>query len=381
MTGKQRIISAFQHKEADRVPIYEQAFASDVASEILGRKVLTGGTSLHYEEAKAWMNGQNAHEEFEERLLADLIAITKYFDFDAISDPWRMEEKPAEQLDEYTFLYGDKNKKGWRIYRFSPTSQTFGIVDSWDNSLEPEDIPELVAEMQRNFDNTPRVTEERFVFKKRLLDLFGQKLAVLGSGNIAIPYTSGWLEATLVHPEAIGSFLDLQVANDLEEITIQAQMGIKVIWGGGDMASKNGPFYSPKTFRKLMLTRLQKITNLCDELDVYYLFRSDGNLWLVAKELFEESGIHGYGEIEGDAGMDLARLKKEHGRLTFWGDVSCDILRRGSRQEVINETRRCIDEGAKGGGYIFGTSNAILSGTPPENVIAMYETAKEYGTY
>ncbi len=87
------------------------------------------------------------------------------------------------------------------------------------------------------------------------------------------------------------------------------------------------------------------------------------------------------GEIEGDAGMDLVRLKKEYGHLTFWGNVSCDILCRGTKADVINETKRCIDAAAKGGGYIFGTSNSVLSGTPPENVIAMYETAREYGKY
>ena len=55
MSGKERMLSAFQHKEADKIPVYEQAFASDVASEILGRGVYAGGTSLHYEEAKAWI--------------------------------------------------------------------------------------------------------------------------------------------------------------------------------------------------------------------------------------------------------------------------------------------------------------------------------------
>ncbi len=383
MTGKERIILAFQHREGDRVPIYEQAFVSDVASKILGRKVYTGGTSLHYEEAKAWMKGEEAHKEFEEKLWEDLIAINKYFEFDAINMPWRMKEKPTKQSDEYTFLYGDEDKKGrWGIYRFAPLSQTFGMVDSWEKDLHAEDIPKIVEKMEKDFSNRLPSSEKDFKLeKKKLLDRFGGKLAVLGSGGIGIPYTSAWLEATLLYPEAIERYLNLQVASSIGAIKIQAKMGIKVIWGGGDMAGKNGPFYSPKTFRELMLPRLKKITTLCNELGVYFLFRSDGNLWPVAKELFKESGIHGYGEIEGDAGMDLGRLKKEYSHLTLWGNVSCDILKRGTKKEVIEKTKRCIDKAAKGGGYIFGTSNAVLSGTPPENVIAMYETAKEYGRY
>ena len=109
MTGKQRVILAFQHKQGDRIPVYEQAFASDVASEILGKKVYTGSTSLHYEEAKAWIQGENAHQDFVEKLWEDMIFLTKYFKFDAVDMPWRREEKPTKQIDEYTLFYGDES--------------------------------------------------------------------------------------------------------------------------------------------------------------------------------------------------------------------------------------------------------------------------------
>ncbi len=36
-----------------------------------------------------------------------------------------------------------------------------------------------------------------------------------------------------------------------------------------------------------------------------------------------DSGIDGYGEIDVDAGMDPARLKREFPNLTLWGAVSC----------------------------------------------------------
>lgn len=381
ISGKERVLSAFQHREGDRVPIYEQAFASDVASEILGRKVYTGSTSLFYEEAKAWMQGEDAHKEFEEHIWEDLIAITRYFEFDCIAMPWRMREKPSKRMDEYSFLYGDQDGENWAVYRFDPDSQTCGVVDSWENHLQPEDIPKIVEKMQDDHANHEPLTEASFRGRRRLLEAFGEELMVLGGGGLSIPCTPAWLEAILLYPEAIARLLDIQVANSLESIKVLAKMGIKIIWGGGDMASKKGPLYSPKTFHQFILPRLKKITRLCDQLGIYYLFRSDGNLWPVAEDLFKESGIHGYGEIEGDAGMDLGRLKKEYGYLTFWGNVSCDILRRGTKEDVIKEAKSCIDKAAKKGGYIFGSSNAILSGTPAENVIAVYETAREYGKY
>ncbi len=382
MTGKERMLSAFQHKEGDRVPIYTYILPSDVIAKIWGKKVyLSGSTSLHYEEAKAWMKGEEAHQEFEEKLWEELIKFTKYFELDAVGLPWRLKEKPTRQLDEYNFLYGEKNKKGWHINRYDAVSQTFGVVDSWRNHLQPEEVPEIVGEMEKEFSNRSPLKKENFFETKKLLDIFGKKLVVLGGGGLTIGYTPAFLEATILYSEAIEKYLDIQVAGSLEAIKIQAKMGIKVVCGGGDMASKNGPFYSPSIFHKFMLPRLRKITNLCGELGIYYLFISDGNLWPIAEDLFGESGIHGYGEIEGDAGMDLGKLKKEHGHLTFWGNISCHTLRTGTKEKVIKKTKNCIDKAAKGGGYIFGTSNAVLSGTPVENIIAMYETAKEYGKY
>ena len=97
--------------------------------------------------------------------------------------------------------------------------------------------------------------------------------------------------------------------------------------------------------------------------------------------MFVKSGLHRYGELKEDTGIRLGKLKREYGHLTFYGNLSCHLLREGIVREVIQETKNCIDKAAKGGDYIFGTSNAILHGTPPGNVIAIYKTAKEYGKY
>ncbi|MCM8817941.1 MAG: hypothetical protein NC915_00430 [Candidatus Omnitrophica bacterium] len=42
MTGKERILNAFNHKESDYVPVSDQLIVSKVASEILGRYAYTG---------------------------------------------------------------------------------------------------------------------------------------------------------------------------------------------------------------------------------------------------------------------------------------------------------------------------------------------------
>jgi uroporphyrinogen decarboxylase len=48
---------------------------------------------------------------------------------------------------------------------------------------------------------------------------------------------------------------------------------------------------------------------------------------------------------------------------------------------VEREVKRHIDALAPGGGFIFAPSHIIQSDCRPENVLAMYRTALEYGRY
>ena len=88
MTSKQRILSAFQHKEGDRIPLFEQSLASSVASQILGRKAYTGSVSLHKEEADALLTGEETYQDFIAKVWQDVIALANVLAFDAVKQPW-----------------------------------------------------------------------------------------------------------------------------------------------------------------------------------------------------------------------------------------------------------------------------------------------------
>ena len=80
--------------------------------------------------------------------------------------------------------------------------------------------------------------------------------------------------------------------------------------------------------------------------------------------------------------MDLKMLKKDFGAdICFWGGGvdTQHTLPFGTPQEVSDEVKRCIDILAPGGGFVFGTVHNITQGVPLENVIAAFETAREYG--
>lgn len=77
-------------------------------------------------------------------------------------------------------------------------------------------------------------------------------------------------------------------------------------------------------------------------------------------------------------------VKKEFGNeITFWGGGidTQKVLPHGTTQEVRDEVRRRMDDLAPGGGFVFATVHNIQEDVPMENVIALWETLREYGIY
>ena len=66
------------------------------------------------------------------------------------------------------------------------------------------------------------------------------------------------------------------------------------------------------------------------------------------------------------------------GRACLSGFFPIYLLEWGTKQEVIDETKRTIDTLAPGGGYIFDT-NACVENVKRENLEAMFKTISEYG--
>ena len=76
---------------------------------------------------------------------------------------------------------------------------------------------------------------------------------------------------------------------------------------------------------------------------------------------------------------DMARAKKIlGGTAAISGNLPMYILEHGTKQQVIDETKKLIDICAPGGGYIFDT-NGCIDNAKRENLEAMFETIYTYG--
>ncbi len=153
---------------------------------------------------------------------------------------------------------------------------------------------------------------------------------------------------------------------------------------GEDLGFQNGPMVSFELYRKLFKPRLKKYFDTVKKhTSAFVHLHSCGSIYQLLDEIIE-LGVDVINPVQVAAkDMDSSKLGLEFGdRLSFWGGVDTQqVLPRGNVLEVKSEVKRRIQDLAPGGGYVLSAVHNIQDGVPVENIIAMFETGKEYGWY
>jgi hypothetical protein len=375
MTPKERVLAVFEHRPTDQVPLYQAGFSSHVASYILGRpEAHVGGGIQQWRESAALWEGEAAHQEFLERSQQDALDLAEKLELDYVRPSyWRMTEKPTAKLDGHTFQYGDPNG-AYRVMRVDPRSELYQTVEQKPDP-EPtlEDIERSVEAGERSLESLKPPTDIGADIKAALAR-FPDRAVPVGGAGIAISNRSqAWLEAIALRPDLVARHLEVQCLRAEQACQAMAKLGYPFILGGGDFASNKGPNYSPKAFHELMAPRLKRITEACNRYGGFHMFASDGNLWPVADDLFDYAHIDAFYEIDGGF-MGIRELRRRYPDLTLLGNIRSATLHSGTRDDVIAETRACMEAAKELGSTIVGCSNQIVAGTPEESFWAMMET-------
>ncbi len=160
---------------------------------------------------------------------------------------------------------------------------------------------------------------------------------------------------------------------------------VDVIMIGDDLAGQKGPLFSPDFYRRIVKPRHKRLVQ-------YVKSRTRAKIWYhtcggcraLIPDLVD-NGIDILNPVQISAtGMEPAGLKRDFGdRLCFWGGGidSQKVLPRATPDEVREHVRRSLEAFKPGGGYVFNNVHNIQGGVPPENVVAMYDAAYEFGAY
>jgi uroporphyrinogen decarboxylase len=160
---------------------------------------------------------------------------------------------------------------------------------------------------------------------------------------------------------------------------------VDVIMIGDDIAGQNGPLFQPAFYRSIVKPRHKQMVQ-------YIRSRTKARIWYhtcgACKSYIPDlldNGIDIINPVQiSAANMDPDDLKQEFGdRITFWGGAidAQHVLPHADPATVRDHVRRNIRCLMPGGGYVFNNVHNIQAGVPPENIVAMYDAAYEFGSY
>lgn len=160
-----------------------------------------------------------------------------------------------------------------------------------------------------------------------------------------------------------------------ERILDAAQGTIDILMMGDDYGTQRGLLVSPDCWRKLFRPHMQAMIELAHAYGCKVIHHSCGSTRQIIPE-FIAIGLDCLQTIQSQAwGMDPYELKALYGdRLAFHGTIDVQgPLQRMTPAEVHAYVRERIEIVGKGGGFICAPSHNIQPDTPLENVLAMYE--------
>ncbi len=151
-----------------------------------------------------------------------------------------------------------------------------------------------------------------------------------------------------------------------------------------DLGMQETCLMRPEMYRRLVKPRHRKLVEaIKSKTDAKVLMHSDGSIYPLIGDLID-IGVDALNPVQVSARqMDPPTLKREFGdHLTFWGAIDTHrVLPLGTVEEVEAEVRTRISDLAPGGGYVLAAVHNVQEEVPPENVVAMCDAARKWGSY
>lgn len=280
------------------------------------------------------------------------------------ADMWGVRHRNVEYA-EGAGVYSEPENHPWAEFETVEELEaavTWPTADWWDYSAIPSLIREIGDYPRQGGGSEPFLT---------YCELRGMEQA----------YMDLILNPELAH-HCIDKLYDLAYERTTR-ILEAAQGEIDLIYVAEDMGSQSSLLFSPDQIEEFFVPGFTRMIELGHSSGAKVFHHSDGSVRSVIPRMIE-LGIDVLNPIQWRCeGIDRAELKQSFGgQIVFHGAMdNQETLPFGSKEEVIAEAKENIQVLGSGGGYVLAPCHNLQSITPVENVVAMYETAREYGGY
>ncbi len=416
MTGRERIRLAFEHREADRVPVDFGGCAQTTmhVGVIAALREHYGLEKRPVKVEEPYTMMGRLEEDLKAALEVDVDAVPSLYSFFGIERAGWKEYRLEDGLEvlvpggfhltrdaegnSYMHPQGDTSvppsakmpKGGWyfdAIIRQPPLDEQRLRVEDNLEEFTPISRPELDFLAARLAEQAPSGRAAFGVVPGAGLGDIACVPAPWLKEPKGIRDIAEWYMSTALRRDFLHALFERQTDIALANLAaIHQTVGERfdVAWvSGTDFGTQTGSFCSVDTYRQLYQPYYRKVNGWIHRNTKWKTFIHCCGAVFDFIDAFIDSGFDAFNPVQWTArGMDPRRLKERFGeRIVFWGG-GVDTQRTlpfGTPAQVRAEVLRACEIFAPGGGFVFNTIHNIQAGTPTENVVAMFDALKEFG--
>ncbi len=415
MTGRQRVRTALQHRQPDRIPVDFGGCAQTTihVGVIAGLREHYGLERQPVKVEEPYTMMGRLEEDLKAAIGVDVEALLGRYSFFGIErDGWEeftMEDGLQVLMPRRMNLTRDAMENLYMHPQGDTSVPPSAVMPKggyyFDAIMRQEPFQEQALRVEDNLEEFTEITPAELDFLAGQISenrttgraLFGV-VPGAGLGDIAcvpapwLKHPKGirditeWYISTATRREFLHELFERQtdvVLRNLELIYGRIGEAMDVAWVcGTDFGTQSSTFCSSQTFRELYQPYYGKVNGWIHRHTGWKTFKHCCGAVSGFMEGFIESGFDIVNPVQWTAsGMDPRELKKRFGeRIAFWGGGvdTQSTLPFGTPEQVREEVLRHCEIFAPGGGFVFNTIHNIQAGTPIENVVAMIEAVREF---
>ena len=352
MTSKERFSRMFQHKEADRVPIFDSPWAGTIARW----------------EREGMPQGMDWRD---------------YFDTDKVSTisvdiTPRYEEKVLEETDDYRIV---TSEWGVTMKQFKEQDSTPEFLDFTVTTPEAWEKAKARMTVSKDRIDWKRLEQDYAKWQQEghwIEGMFWFGFDVTHSWTVG---TETMLIAMIEEPEWVEDMFDTYLDRSIQHFNMIWDAGYRFdsIFWYDDMGYKNTPFFSNEMYRSLLQKYHQKAVAWTHDHGIYARLHSCGDIMPLLPDIMD-TGIDALNPIEIKAGMDVFKIKQDYGdRLVLHGGINAVLW--DDKEAIVEAIRQAVPVLKENGGYIFASDHSIPNSVSLENMRSIINTVKEVGKY
>lgn len=267
------------------------------------------------------------------------------------------------------YLTGKKTSMGHAAY----ASEDSDFIDNREEAFEdPEDVlacdpyelygkldhSKMVREFNENYDlqvknyaDGVNMTGIYITCISGLIEMFGWDMLLTAAGTDAKGFGevtnryAGWIQ---------------------QHFNALADSKAPVVMVHDDIVWTEGAFIHPDWYKTYVFPNYKKFFAPLIEAGKKIIYTSDGTY----TEFIDDIAGCGVNGFVMEPTTDMAQIAERYGKThSFIGNADTRILLMGTKEDIYNEVKRCMDIGKKYPGFFMAVGNHIPSNTPVENAI------------